>query len=245
MMLVALGAVRSSPGVTTCALLLAGSLDSGMLVEADPDGGVLQARFGLAREPNLATFAAASRNGTVADIHEHQQSLPGGLPVLVGPASAEASVATWQGAGAALAAGLRAVAADRSIVVDAGRLTPTAPTQPLLEAADRIVVVTRPILEDLNALTHRRDAVCGSNRTVHLLVVGDHPYGAGEIEQRLGIPVLGVLPREASAADAFTGTGAPRSSRWLRRSQLARSARDVAERLGAPSTAGPSAEVLA
>jgi MinD-like ATPase involved in chromosome partitioning or flagellar assembly len=231
-MLAVLGAARSSPGVTTAALLLAGCLEGAMLIEADPDGGVLQARFGLDREPNLATFAAASRNGTFAHLEAHALTLPGGLPALTGPASAEAAVATWQAAGTTLAAALRAAAGQRTVVVDAGRLTPTAPTSALLDVADLVIVVARPVLEDLHALAHRRDTLAGSQRPVQLLVVGERPYGADEIRERLGMPVLGVLPHDPRAAGALSGSSTPLSTRWLRRSPLARSARDIAGRLG-------------
>jgi len=235
-MLVVLGAVRSSPGTTTAALLVAGSAESAVLVEADPDGGVLQARFGLAREPNLATFAAAARAGTPPDVTDHTQMLPGGLPVVTSPASADAAVATWHGAGPAVSKALRAVAAERMVIVDAGRFTPTSPHSALLDTADAVVLVIRPVLEDLNALAHRRDALLERAGDLRLLVIGDQPYGASEIQHRLELPVLGVLPSDPRSAGAFAGTKALASSRWLRRSPLTRAVRAVVENLVAGST---------
>jgi hypothetical protein len=64
-MLVAFGAVRSSPGVTTAALTIASCIDNSVLVEADWDGGVLGARLGLSREPGLTTLAGATRASPV------------------------------------------------------------------------------------------------------------------------------------------------------------------------------------
>lgn len=235
-MLVVLGAVRSSPGTTTAALLVAGSAEAAVLVEADPDGGVLQARFGLGREPNLATFAAAARSGAAPDVNDHTQLLPGGLPVVISPASADAAVATWRGAGPAVAKALRAIAAEWMVIADAGRFTPTAPHAALLDTADAVVLVTRPVLEDLNALAHRRDALLERAGDLRLLIIGDEPYGADEIQHRLELPVLGVLPRDQRSAGALAGTASPASSRWLRRSPLTRAVRTVVENLLAGST---------
>ena len=81
MSMIVVGSVRSS-GATTLALALAGSLERAVLIEADADGGVLALRYGLAREPGMATLAA-SRPGSGGGVLDHAQALPGGLPVVV------------------------------------------------------------------------------------------------------------------------------------------------------------------
>ena len=83
-------------------------------------------------------------------------------------------------------------------------------------------------------MSHRDSGV-----DVGLLLVGDKPYGAGEVSATLGVPVAGVVAWDPQAAAVLTGTyGAVRD---LRRSPLVRSVGALAERLAVP----PSGSVLA
>jgi len=74
-MIVALGADKASPGVTTAAVALAMAWPGGRAVfEADPSGGdlafrALHATAGglLAAEPGLLTLAADTRSGLAPD----------------------------------------------------------------------------------------------------------------------------------------------------------------------------------
>src|SRR3546814_11443072 len=50
MTLLVFGSARSSPGATTAALAVSSWIDRSVVVEADPDGGVVAVRYGLARE---------------------------------------------------------------------------------------------------------------------------------------------------------------------------------------------------
>ena len=65
-MIVTVGSVRGSPGVTSWSLLLAAAWPAGpavdrVVLEADPDGGVLGARYGLGVEPGAVSLIAALR----------------------------------------------------------------------------------------------------------------------------------------------------------------------------------------
>jgi hypothetical protein len=72
-----------------------------------------------------------------------------------------------------------------------------------------------------------------------LLLVGDKPYGTGEVSATLGVPVAGVVAWDPQASAVLTGThGAVRD---LRRSPLVRSVGTLAERLALP----PSGSELA
>lgn len=227
MPLVVAGAARSSPGTTTTLLSLAGCLRDRVVVEGDPDGAVLSTRFGLAREPNLASLAAGTRAGAdPAALLEHAQMLPGGIPVVTGPASAERSVSLWRSAGSALATAL-AASTDLTVLVDAGRFSPTSPVLPLLRHADITMIVARPTAEDLYALAHRLDALREATRQITVVLVGDRPYGAAEVASQLGVDVLGVIAHDRRAAAVLCGDGAG-SARSVRRSALARSARELA-----------------
>jgi len=229
-MLVVFGAVRSSPGVTTTALAVASCIENSVAIEADPDGGILAARYGLGRDPNLASLAANARAGLTQDVLiEHTQPLPGGARVVVGLPSPDRAVTLWRSAGQLIASAL--ASADASIVVDAGRLTPTSPLAPLLEVAPLTVVVARPIPEDLHPLAHRLETLRSQTRELTLVLVGDKPYGAGEVADRLGIDVLGVIAHDPRAAAALAGVSGASGGGWLRRSPLARSTRCVAEAL--------------
>ena len=91
--MVCLGSAHGSPGVTTTALALAATWPEHrrcLLVEADPFGGVIAARYGLGDTPGLSSLAAVGRRGLDDDVvWQHAQQLSGGVLVLVGPASAD------------------------------------------------------------------------------------------------------------------------------------------------------------
>jgi hypothetical protein len=223
---VALGSVRGAPGVTTAALLLASCLD-GTLVEADPAGGVLAVRYCLAREPGLTTLAAASGRGP-ARLADHAQDA-GGLPVLVGPDSPEASEALWRTAGDTLA---RTIAdAPGRVVVDAGRLQRPAA---IVRRADLVVLVARPVAEHLVGAMHTvgslRVAVDGE---VAIVLAGDGPYRTDDLEPAAGCRVLAHLPRDPVAADHLRD--GRRSRARIAQSRLARAVVGLAEQIDAPA----------
>ena len=78
------------------------------------------------------SLAASARGGLSADVlTENTQSLPGGTRVVVGLPSPDRAVTLWRSAGQRIASALATVD-DVSIVVDAGRLTPTSPVNLLV-----------------------------------------------------------------------------------------------------------------
>lgn len=246
MALVVAGAARSSPGTTTALLAIGGCLRDRVLVEGDPDGAVLNVRFGLDREPNLASLAAGVRTGaSTASLLEHTQLLPGGLPVVPGLASPDRAVAVWRSAGPRLAESLTSF--EGTVLLDAGRLAPASPLLPILRRAACTVIVTRPTPEHLYPLAHRLGALREASNDVAVVLVGDKPHGPAEVSSQLGVDVLGVIAHDNRAARALAGeaTGA---GPGLRRSALARSARQVAEalveRTGAQATAAGEVEVM-
>jgi hypothetical protein len=233
MALVVLGANRSSPGVTTSALVLGAVWEREgrlpLVVEADPDGGVLAARYSLATHPNLTELAGRTRAGLrPTDAWDHAQQLPGGLSAVVAHPSAEQTHAALR-TGAVRIAEHLARLDHTDVLLDAGHLGPSSPSLLLLEQASVIVVVLRPRLDEVTALSQRLPALRDQGRVV-ALVVGDRPYGQAEIASTLGIEVLGVLADDAAAAGALAGSGGGR--RW-RRSPLVRSGQRVARALAA------------
>jgi hypothetical protein len=237
---VAFAAARSSPGVTT-AMLACASVWPGrvLLVEASEDGGALAARFGLPVEPGLTTLAAVSRHTSNGDgpaglLADHVQSLPGTdrIDALIGPPSLEPAQALLRTAAGRLAGMVDEAPAD--VLIDAGRLPGSPLAGPLLARADRLALVVRPRLEELTALAHRLPHLTGLGPPVQVLLVGDRPYGPGEVADTLGVPVLGVLADDPDAADALAAAG---PLRRLGRSALLRSASGIVDELTADRTA--------
>lgn len=214
---------KHAPGTTTASVALAlAAGDNALVVEADPAGGDIAARAGIPIEPGLLTMAAAGRHGGSA-LSLRPQRLPSGVHAVIAPTNPDQAAAAL----GAIADRLVAAARDRDVVcVDCGRWSPvTAPV--VLAACDVIVVVTDPTVAGIEHVRCRLDAISAIGPPVTVLLVGDRPYGAGEVEDAVGAPVAGTLaidPRGAVSVYA----GPPRLAR---KSQLCRSARPVADRL--------------
>jgi hypothetical protein len=227
--LIALTSAKHSPGVTTAALACAtawSAYHESLLVEADPAGGDLAARLLLPFDPDLVSLAAASRHhgAPASQLDAHLQPLPGGGSSLLGPGSPEqAGVALSE-----IGTGLFAALAGRSglTVVDCGRWSPTSPARSALRVADLVLVVLRPTLEGIVHLRSRA-ASLGSDAAgrLGLLLVGERPYTAAEVQEAAGIPVTGVLADDPRGAAALYQSGPGPARRLL----LVRSARSLLE----------------
>lgn len=219
---VALLSVRGSPGVTTTSLLLASVLDGAPLVEADLSGGVVAVRYQLGREPGLTTLAAANPR-TPDGWREHAQDA-GGVPVLVGPDAPDSSESLWRTAGDRLAGILGRI--EPWVVMDCGRVNRMTPA---VRDASVVAILVRPVAEHLVGLTHalpsiRRTAV----GEIVIVLVGDGPYRANEIQPTFDVPIVAELPDDPRAAALLEGGG---SRSMLSRSRLARSVVGLRERL--------------
>jgi hypothetical protein len=216
-MLVALASIKSSPGVTTAALALGACWPAGqrpLVVECDPAGGDVAARFGLAAQPGLVSLAAAARRSRDRElVWRHAQRLPGGLDVVAGPVGAEQARAAldvladapivWSSPG------------DAALIADCGRLDPRPPTLPVLRAADVTLLVVRNEIGELAHVAERAEQVAGlrargpGDGRLGLLLVGERCYGRDEIADALGLPVAAVLPADPRGAAALAGRAAP------------------------------------
>lgn len=226
MSIVVLGSARSSPGVTTLSLAVASWLEGSVVVEADPDGGVLAVRHGLGRDPGLVSLAA-DRSGGSNLLLSHAQRLLGGLPVIVGPESAERASHLWRVAGDDIRDSLSSF--EGVAIVDAGRLRPSSPALPLLPRAATVVVVARPVAEELIAAADTVSTLSAAGVQVGVVLVGDRPYAPGEVVDEFGWDLLGVVATDSRAAGALSGTGG--SPRVIARSAFMRSARTLAHTL--------------
>ncbi|MBI2168986.1 MAG: hypothetical protein HYU28_05735 [Actinobacteria bacterium] len=205
MSLVALCSAGASPGVTTTALALAAWWPRpALVVEADPSGGVLAARFGLEAAPGLLTLAAAARHGIGPEaVRDHAQTLGERLTVVVAPPGAR-RMAGALGAAASLVPALGALHGD--VLVDAGRVDPAWALPALVGAASLVVVVARPRLDELRRLPDVLAALAEAGRPAALVLRGARPYPPRQVEEALGAVVAGVVP-DSRAAGAFTGGG--------------------------------------
>lgn len=194
---ITIGSVRGGPGVTTTSLLAARSLGSALVVEADPHGGTIATSFGLGRSPGLTTFAG--HDASPALWRAHAQSA-GGVPVLVGPDSPDAAAALWRGASDRLERNLSVSEVD-VVMLDAGRIG-GAPAAPILRS-DLLVLLVRPVAEDLVALSHLMPRLTESAESgrVALVAMGEGPYDLDDTG--LGVDAIAHLPHDPSTAGAL------------------------------------------
>ncbi|HEX9259862.1 MAG TPA: hypothetical protein VF855_10035 [Acidimicrobiales bacterium] len=198
MALITVSSLRGAPGATAAAAALASVFPGeAVLVEADPDGGVLAARWGLATRPGLTDMAAKSRRGlTAGDMRELGQAI-GPVRVVVAPPGADAATAAVRTLAPVLAEAGRTWP-EGDVIADCGRLRPDSAAAPVVAAADVALVVLRPVLEDVAAA-----AAASLAPNTRLLLVGDRPHRPAEVADALGVDVLGVL------ADDSRGAGSP------------------------------------
>ncbi len=231
-MLIALASVKGSPGVTTFALALTAQWPREMrpvLVECDPSGGDIAARFVLPLSPGLISLAAASRRTNDADlIWQHAQSLPGDLTVVPGPLTPDQARNALQTLGGGTASptfiGVAARRPDLLLIADCGRLDGDTAAKSVLAAADRLLLLVRPTREELAHLAARLDEINRLTPRVELILAGDG-YSRAEVAAELGVLVLTTVPHDPATAALLAGR--PRFAIVPRR-RLARAATDVA-----------------
>jgi hypothetical protein len=226
--LIAFASIKGSPGVTTTALALgAASLDDSdvIVAELDPSGGDLAARFGRPFEPGLTSLAAAARRPTKdARLTDHCQEILGSLRVIVGQSSGDRSetvlrMLSERGLWRQLAE------VETLLLADCGRFDPRSAALPIMEASTALVVVCRPMLNELQHVHSRLPALRRIAERVAVTLIGDGPYGAAEVGESLDVDVLGTLAVDRDAARLLNGE--PGGRRALARLPLLRSASAV------------------
>lgn len=229
MALVVFGSQKGSPGASLTALVVAASWPTDptrrtLLVEADPDGGVLAIRYQLGREPGLLSLAASGRHGVArSDLWSHTQELPGGLAAVVAPDRPDQATAALHAAGATLGAWLQSLP-DVDVIADVGRLSPSSPALSFAAAADMILMVARPTAEQIQPAAERINTLQTVNPSVGWCLIGESPHTPNEIERVHKVTVVGVLADDPRGAAALERGG---SDRRIRRSALIRSASEL------------------
>lgn len=234
--------VKGAPGATTLALAMSCALthahsQPAALVEADPAGGDLAARLGLATDPGMVSLAAASRHGSAwPDVSAHGQPLPGGGWVLLASTDPTQAAATVITLASRFGAALGEVARDA--VFDCGRWTPASlATRLLLEVTATAVCITSSVPAIEAVRVRAGDLWDATGGRIGLVVMGPGRYGADEIAASTGLPVLGEVGADARGCAGLLGATKTR----MERSPLVRSARSITERLDALAMPSPAA----
>ena len=249
MSVVAVAAVKSSPGASTlCELVVQlrpATSRRCVLADCDPFGGDWLLRPGVAPEPGLVSLAAAGRHGLEhGELLRHLQRLGEGLEVMVAPAAARQASGALGLVAECLAVHLRALE-GMDAVVDCGCLLPASPALPLVRGAELVVLVSRPTARAMVHVAPWVDQLAGEGLPT-VVVLGTGPrsahepdYRPEEVAEALGVDVLGPLAHDPSAAARLFQE--PGNLGSLRGSALVNSATTVAEAVFARVDRGPVA----
>jgi hypothetical protein len=229
-MIVAVGSIRGAPGATSWALLLAAAwprefAERRVVLEADPAGGVVGARYGLGVEPGAVRMVTGiRRNGTTSvQLEGVGREVHAGLFVVPGPESGEQARPVWTEGAPAVAARL---ARDPGVwLVDVGRTDESNPSVVFADHAVLTVLVVGPRQEDLVPLPARVASLHARCASVAVIVSGRCVFAASEIEQFCGSDAAWVVPVRDDLVDEV---GRLLRGGRARRSWLWRHALDVA-----------------
>jgi hypothetical protein len=228
-MFICLASVKGGVGVTTFAVALALRWPPEdlppLLVELDPAGGDLAARWQTHEQPGLIDMVLAARRGPLGDGSEWAQPLALNtgrnkrrwpqVHAVVAPAAdgAAAAMAEFIVAGPAV---LRDVGFARTVLADVGRLDPHSPMRPFLARADQLLLLIRPTLDQLHHLQARLPELLQACPSIKVVLAGRGPYAAGEISAHLGVPVIAEIPADLAGAAVLSGA-AKATMGWSRR----------------------------
>lgn len=210
-MLVALCSLKGSPGATTTALALAArwpGVQTPVVVECDPAGGDVAARFRLPANPSAISLAAAARrNNDGSVLWQHVQRLPAGLAVIPGPVGSEQARAALGLMASHRAPVLRLAGDQPGVVVlaDCGRVDPDSLALPIIRAADAMLLLAHPRDDELSHVAGKVRTAATWNRLPGFVLVGQG-YATTEVERELHIGVLGRLPHDPKGAAVLCGS---------------------------------------
>ncbi len=196
-MLVALSSIHGSPGVTSWALLLAAAwpleIDRERIVlEADPDGGVLGARYGMGVDPGVAQLVASVRSGDSPNVAGAGRQIVESVWLVPGPEAADTADQFWSNHAEQIASVLQAD--GRVWFADLGRLRPGSAVSSLADAAALNVLVSRCDVASLVQLPSRVAAIRRPGVALAVLLVGRPNHAEGELRAFLGCDRVWVVP---------------------------------------------------
>ncbi|MEU7474337.1 chromosome partitioning protein [Lentzea sp. NPDC042327] len=203
-MMVITCSLKGSPGASTLAVALGTRWPEPVrpiVVEVDPAGGDVAARFQLPGSPGLVSLAAATRGNSDADLlAQHAHALASGLRIVPAPSDPAQSRAAF---GALASSQFRPFRTPGvTLIVDAGRVDPDPTMLGLLRSADALVVVARPHDDSLAHIAARGVQIQTWSRHAGLAIVGKG-YPAAQITEAFGLPVLTSIPDDAKGAQGL------------------------------------------
>jgi len=172
-----------------------------LVVEADPDGGRLAARYNWELRPSLGDLVAVlnSHETTSISVDRVARRLRNGVRVVVAPPAMEAVHSVLCDALPSLSILESRTTGD--VLIDVGVIRPDSPARDIIAGASKRIIVVRKDVEDLVALAHRR-SLLESMGTWSVLTAGGRLRSAEAIGA-IRWPVLAdLLPndRRSSAA---------------------------------------------
>ena len=236
-MIIAVASRKASPGVTTLTGLLATYWREAdvarFIVEADPSGGTLAARWSeahnLSWNPGLIELSTSRVEHNSLSLATITQLVAQNVFVAAAPPSPGQVINALTVMGDPGAAALAAAPGIRCFV-DCGRLTSQSPALPLARRAAVTLLVCRPDLEEIHGLLAGVVELSSLNCKLGLVLVGDGQWSPQEIAARAEIDLLGHIPFEERAARLFKTKGLL-AGRGFQRSGLARSVEELASSL--------------
>ena len=201
MSIIAVGSAKGSPGATDLSVGLGLSWASNtgrqaVLIEADGDGGVVAARYGLTLTPSLVELSGVARHELTPNrLKANCQLLAGQLPALVAPGSGETTSLVLGPLAKRLIDGF-ANLDGIDAVVDVGRVRSHSPAAELIKHCDLLVLVARPQFEQLVPLVHQARQVTAQDIPTALVCIGDRPYPPAEMAKAARLDLLGVMAHE-------------------------------------------------
>ncbi len=231
MTVVSMLSLKGSPGVTTLACLVAAAWPgpgSAVVVEADPAGGDLAARFGLSSRTGWPSLSSSTRrSGDAPCVDPHLQELPGGLPVLVGARGSDRRSA-HSPEGSILRSAQVGGGPPGLTLVDLGRFGEGDDiSDSWLDASDAVVLVVRGDACGVVQVHERaEDLIRSGDGRLGIVVVGGGRYGCRQVSEFTGIAPLGEIPFDPSAAGVASGASSAghrleRSLLWIAAGRLA------------------------
>ena len=238
-MILATCSVRGAPGVSAWSMLLAAAWPAHndmerVVLEADLDGGVAGARYGIGVEPGAHALVTGLRH--VGDPSVALASAGRAIGerswLIPGPESAEASRRLWSADRAAPSVAT-SLSTDQTRVwiCDLGRVTPAAPTAPFLVEASLVLLFCRSEPGCLVQVPSRASLLKQISAEIGVVVVGSPAYDRGELSQFFGCRQVWVVP---SSDDLVELSRQAWTNRKVRRTPVWRAAVSMAEDVSVP-----------
>lgn len=243
-MIITLCSVRGAPGVSVSAVLLAaawpGTTDR-VVLEADLDGGVLGARYGVGVEPGAGALVSALRHDVTDErlLERSARRVDQHVWLVPGPESATTATRLW-GADRAVKQVADALAADARVwFVDAGRASSRSVTAPLIERSALALLFSRDQPADLLQLPERVAELRALGTEAGVVIVGAPAYRTDELRTFCGVERLWRVTADPAIV-AHTQRGW--ADRRLRRTPVWRDLVAVAADLADAWTPSPAGE---